>query len=64
MPMPMIDVDAAAGTFGDRDALAPDLAAGLIPDARLKIYPDAAHGFLFQHHSGFAGDVDAFLAGA
>ena len=39
------------------------LLAGLIPDARLKIYPDAAHGFLFQHHTEFAADVDAFLAG-
>ena len=40
------------------------LLAGLIPSARLKIYPDAAHGFLFQHHAEFAADVDAFLAGA
>jgi pimeloyl-ACP methyl ester carboxylesterase len=40
------------------------LLAGLIPGAQLKIYPDAAHGFLFQHHAEFAADVDAFLAGA
>jgi pimeloyl-ACP methyl ester carboxylesterase len=40
------------------------LLAGLIPDARLKIYPDAAHGFLFQHHAEFAADVEEFLAGA
>ena len=40
------------------------LLAGLIPGARLKIYPDAAHGFLFQHHAEFADDVEAFLAGA
>jgi pimeloyl-ACP methyl ester carboxylesterase len=39
------------------------LLAGLIPGARLKIYPDAAHGFLFQHHAEFAADVDAFLTG-
>jgi pimeloyl-ACP methyl ester carboxylesterase len=39
------------------------LLAGLIPQARVKIYPDAAHGFLFQHHAEFAGDVDAFLTG-
>jgi pimeloyl-ACP methyl ester carboxylesterase len=37
------------------------LLAGLLPDARLKIYPDSAHGFLFQHHSEFAADVHAFL---
>jgi pimeloyl-ACP methyl ester carboxylesterase len=38
------------------------LLAGLIRQARLKIYPDAAHGFLFQHHAEFAADVEAFLA--
>ena len=37
------------------------LLAGLLPNARLKIYPDSAHGFLFQHHSTFAADVHAFL---
>ena len=37
------------------------LLAGLIPQAKLKIYPDAAHGFLFQHASEFAADVEAFL---
>ena len=37
------------------------LLAGLIPQARVKIYPDAAHGFLFQLHADFARDVDAFL---
>ena len=37
------------------------LLAGLLPDARLTIYPDSAHGFLFQHHSRFAADVHAFL---
>jgi pimeloyl-ACP methyl ester carboxylesterase len=40
------------------------LLAGLIPGSRIKIYPDAAHGFLFQHHAEFGADVDAFLAGA
>ena len=37
------------------------LLAGLLPDARLQIYPDSAHGFLFQHHARFAADVHAFL---
>jgi pimeloyl-ACP methyl ester carboxylesterase len=37
------------------------LLAGLIPQAQVKIYPDSAHGFLFQYHSEFAADVDAFL---
>ena len=38
------------------------LLAGLIPQAKVKIYPDAAHGFLFQHHAEFAADVEAFLS--
>jgi pimeloyl-ACP methyl ester carboxylesterase len=40
------------------------LLAGLLPNARLTIYPDSAHGFLFQHHGPFATDVNAFLAEA
>ena len=40
------------------------LLAGLVPQARVKIYPDSAHGFLSQHHGEFAADVDAFLTGA
>ena len=40
------------------------LLAGLIPQAQLKIYPDSAHGFLFQHHAEFAADVRAFLSGS
>jgi pimeloyl-ACP methyl ester carboxylesterase len=40
------------------------LLAGLLPDARVKIYPDSAHGFLFQHHQEFAADVLAFLGQA
>ena len=38
------------------------LLAGLIPHAQVKIYPDAAHGFLFQHHAEFAADVNTFLS--
>jgi len=38
------------------------LLAGLIPQARVKIYPDAAHGFLFQYHAEFAADVISFLS--
>ena len=40
------------------------LLAGLIPQAQVKVYPDSAHGFLFQHHAEFAADVGAFLADA
>ena len=40
------------------------LLGGLIPQAQVKIYPDSAHGFLFQHHAEFAGDVEAFLSAA
>ena len=40
------------------------LLAGLIPHAQVKIYPDSAHGFLFQHHAEFATDVNTFLTRA
>jgi pimeloyl-ACP methyl ester carboxylesterase len=50
---------------GDRDPMILPhysyLIAGLIPQATVKIYPDSAHGFLFQHHAEFAADVEAFL---
>ena len=50
---------------GDRDPMILPrysyLLAGLIPNSRMKIYPDAAHGFLFQHHAEFADDVKSFL---
>jgi pimeloyl-ACP methyl ester carboxylesterase len=53
---------------GDRDPMILPrysyLLAGLLPDARLTIYPDSAHGFLFQHHEAFAADVHAFLDAA
>ena len=35
--------------------------ARLIPGARLKIYPDCGHGFLFQYPEEAAADVTAFL---
>jgi pimeloyl-ACP methyl ester carboxylesterase len=37
------------------------LLAGLIPQSQVKIYPDSAHGFLFQHFAEFAADVETFL---
>jgi pimeloyl-ACP methyl ester carboxylesterase len=37
------------------------LLAGLIPQAQVTIYRDAAYGFLFRHHAEFARDLDAFL---
>ncbi|MFD7409454.1 alpha/beta fold hydrolase [Streptomyces sp. NPDC059866] len=50
---------------GDSDPMIPPrysyLLAGLLPDAQIKIYPDAAHGFLFQYHKEFAADVNTFL---
>ena len=50
---------------GDSDPMIPPryshLLAGLLPNARITIYPDSAHGFLFQHHAEFAADVHAFL---
>jgi pimeloyl-ACP methyl ester carboxylesterase len=51
---------------GDNDLMIPTklshLMAGLIPDAQIRIYPDSAHGFLFQYPVEVAADVNAFLA--
>jgi pimeloyl-ACP methyl ester carboxylesterase len=38
--------------------------AGLIPGAKLVIYPDAGHGFPFQEGTPFAVAVGSFLSGA
>jgi pimeloyl-ACP methyl ester carboxylesterase len=51
---------------GDNDRVVPTrnshLLADRLPDARLRIYPDAGHGFLFQYPHEFAADVQGFLA--
>jgi len=51
---------------GDIDLMIPTklshLLAGLIADARIRIYRDAGHGFLFQYPAEVAADVNAFLA--
>ena len=51
---------------GDGDLMIPTklshLMAGLVPDARIRIYPDSAHAFLFQEPEQVAVDVNAFLA--
>ena len=50
---------------GDDDLMVPTklshLLAGLIPEARIRIFPDSAHGFLFQYPTEVAADVNAFL---
>ena len=50
---------------GDQDAMVPttnsrDLAQRL-PNARLKLYPDAGHGGVFQYHEDFVREAVAFL---
>jgi pimeloyl-ACP methyl ester carboxylesterase len=51
---------------GDHDRMVPtqnsaDLARRL-PDAKLKIYPDAGHGGIFQYHAEFVPEALDFLA--
>ena len=52
---------------GDNDLMIPTsgsyLMAGLIPDTRIRIYPDAAHASLFQYPEQYAADVNTFLRG-
>lgn len=51
---------------GDNDVMVPTvnsyLLAGHIPNAKLVIYPDANHGFLFQFPHEFAAEVNGFLS--
>ena len=51
---------------GDNDLMIPTklshLMAGLIPHAQIRIYPDAAHGFLFQYPTEVAAEVNTSLA--
>ncbi|MEU4841829.1 alpha/beta fold hydrolase [Nocardia testacea] len=50
---------------GDNDLMIPTrashLMAGLIADAQIRIYPDAAHASLFQYPTEAAKDVNEFL---
>lgn len=50
---------------GDDDLMIPTklshLLTGLIPDSRIRTYPDAAHGFLFQYPTEVAAEVNKFL---
>ena len=50
---------------GDNDIMIPTAAshtlAGLIPNATIKIYPDASHGSIFQHADTAAKDTLDFL---
>ena len=53
---------------GDHDRMVPtsnsvDLARRL-PNARLKIYPDAGHGGIFQYHEQFVAEALEFLRAA
>jgi pimeloyl-ACP methyl ester carboxylesterase len=50
---------------GDNDRMVPTentyLLAQHLPNATLRIYPDAGHGFLFQNPAEFVAEVNAFL---
>jgi pimeloyl-ACP methyl ester carboxylesterase len=50
---------------GGNDLVVPPRALHLLsaalPNAKVKVYPDSGHGFLFQHHRQFTEDVLAFL---
>jgi pimeloyl-ACP methyl ester carboxylesterase len=52
--------------LGDSDRVTPPhasfLLADLLPDARVRRYPDSGHGFMFQYHAEFARQVLDFLA--
>jgi len=35
--------------------------AAKVPGAKLRIYPDAGHAFMFQHETEFVGEIETFL---
>jgi pimeloyl-ACP methyl ester carboxylesterase len=51
---------------GDNDTMIPTVNSHILgdhlPDARVRIFPDAGHGFLFQWPVEFAAAVEAFLS--
>jgi len=53
-------------TAGDNDTMIPTVNAWLmarhLPDARVRVYPDAGHGFLYQWPAEFASLVADFLS--
>lgn len=53
-------------TNGDNDAMIPTINTHILgehlPSARVRIFPDAGHGFLFQWPVKFANVVGTFLA--
>jgi len=53
----LIDALAAARRVVTFDNTGVGSSTGTTPN----IYPDSAHGFLFQNHAEFAADVEAFL---
>jgi len=54
----------ADGTDDQKVPVANDhILARLIPGARLVLYPDAGHAFLFQDAAPFASLVESFLTG-
>lgn len=53
---------------GDNDIMIPTpntwLLAQHLPNARVRIYPDSGHGFLWQWPEEFAALIHSFLSGA
>jgi pimeloyl-ACP methyl ester carboxylesterase len=60
--MPTLIADGVADQFAP--AANDHILARLIPGARLVLYPDAGHGFLFQEGTPFASRVESFLTGS
>jgi pimeloyl-ACP methyl ester carboxylesterase len=60
---PVIDELAAERPVIAFDDIGVGGTTGTTPN-KLRIYPDAGHGFLFQHHREFAAEVHALLEGA
>jgi pimeloyl-ACP methyl ester carboxylesterase len=61
-PLIPVRVLIADGTIDQLDPVANDYAlARLIEGARLKLYPDAGHAFMFQDEKAFVPLIESFL---
>jgi len=56
----------APAVNGENDRMVPtpntSLLTERLPNAQLKIYPDAGHSFLFQYPAELAAELEEFLA--
>jgi len=54
--------DVARSYWKGDEGKVPEVISQEAPNAKLVLYPDAGHGFLFQYINDFAGEIERFLS--